>query len=465
MFHIKRAVSWGLVAAFLSVTLPGSAWALSGFLDDWRNFYSVEDLANNRQGNTASGNINCQLCHARPEGGEPWNAYGWDLRFQYQNNGLDIIQAFMDVESFNLDNGGGSNLEEINAGTQPGWEVGPVNTFYFASGGTQSGRQAPPTLNPFPEELANLSLGVELDEVATGFTAPLDGRYAPVPGLESQLFIADQTGLIWRVDIETGEKSVFLDFKSRGINPLGAFTPGGYDERGLLGLAFHPDYATNGKLYIHISEPANGAADFSTMPNGVAPNHQGVVAEVTIGNPDAVSGPAIVSGQRDVLRVDQPQFNHNGGGLLFDDNNYLLVSLGDGGGRDDEGAGHSDIGNASDPTNPFGAILRIDPLGGTPYAIPPTNPFVDDENILDEIYAYGFRNPWRLTQDTDRIYVADVGQDQVEEVSVLEPGMHHGWRFKEGSFFFDPNGDLPGIVTDEVPGWSAGWSGRPHLRI
>jgi hypothetical protein len=151
--------------------------------------------------------------------------------------------------------------------------------------------------------------------------------------------------------------------------------------------------------------------------------------------------------------MDKPQFNHNGGALVFGQDHMLYVSLGDGGGADDQGVGHVAQGNAQSlaPGNVLGKILRIDPLGRNSangkYGIPPDNPFVG-KGGADEIFAYGFRNPFRMSFDPfGRLVVGDVGQNDIEEVDIVTSGGNYGWRVKEGTFLFDDNG--PNSDTDE----------------
>ncbi|HSG19594.1 MAG TPA: PQQ-dependent sugar dehydrogenase, partial [Burkholderiaceae bacterium] len=256
--------------------------------------------------------------------------------------------------------------------------------------------------------------------------------------------------------LENGDKSVFADLSGLLV-PLGAFGPGTFDERGFLGVAFHPDYTTNGLLYTYTSEPVAGAADFSTLPSGAVANHQAVVREWQVpnpGNPASVVDPASV---RELLRVDEPQFNHNGGALNFGQDGMLYIALGDGGGRDDQGSGHGATGNAQDLSNPLGKILRIDPLGSNSangqYGIPADNPFYGMGGHVGEIYAYGFRNPFRFSFDmaTGDLYVGEVGQDDLEEVDVVVAGGNYGWNVKEGSFCFDPNGAGPGFAYAQEP--------------
>ena len=302
---------------------------------------------------------------------------------------------------------------------------------------------------------------VQLQPVADGMTAPNWGTVAP--GDPGRLYVSDQDGILWAVDLATGNTSVFLDLSSRLV-ALGAFGPGTFDERGFLGVAFHPDYASNGLLYTYTSEPASGPADFSTMPVGTMPNHQSVVLEWRVpepGNPDSVVDPATA---RELFRIDEPQFNHNAGGLNFGPDGMLYISLGDGGNRDDEGIGHVPGGNGQEPGNVLGSILRIDPLGTSSangaYGTPADNPFAGDPDAADEVFAFGFRNPFRFSFDraAGDLYVGDVGQGSLEEVDVVVGGGNYGWRLKEGSFCFEPNGAGPGFAfeADPCPGVPAG---------
>jgi hypothetical protein len=193
------------------------------------------------------------------------------------------------------------------------------------------------------------------------------------------------------------------------------------------------------------------------MPPGTTANHQAVIREWQVpnpGDPDSVVDP---TSTQELLRIDEPQFNHNAGALNFGHDGMLYISLGDGGGRDDEGIGHGASGNAQDPSNPLGSILRIDPLGTNSingqYGIPADNPFVGMPGYAAEIYAYGFRNPFRFSFDMERgdLYAGEVGQDDIEEVDVVVAGGNYGWNIKEGSFCFDPNGAGPGFAFEQEP--------------
>jgi glucose/arabinose dehydrogenase len=308
-------------------------------------------------------------------------------------------------------------------------------------------------LDPIPEPIQG-GIPIGLATVATGLTAPNWATFAP--GVLDQLFVTDQNGILWAIDLNTGAKTVFLDVSSRVV-PTG--------ERGLLGVAFHPAYQSNGLVYTYTSEPTAVPADFP-LPVGVTPDHVSVITEWIVpqpGDPVAVIDPT--SG-RVVLSIAQPQANHNGGALTFGPDDRLYVSLGDGGGGDDQGPGHSPQGNGQDPGNLLGAILRIDPDGADSvngqYGVPAENPFFPDglgpfggpdgclDGLCDEIFAYGFRNPFRSSFDsaTGDLYTADVGQHFVEEVDLVVGGGNYGWPVKEGSFCFDSNGTGSGFVTD-----------------
>ncbi len=301
---------------------------------------------------------------------------------------------------------------------------------------------------------------IRLRPVADGMTAPNWGAFAP--GDASTLFVTDQPGVLYAVDLQSGEKSVFLDVSSE-IVPMGAFGPDTFDERGLLGVAFHPDYNANGLVYTYESRPTiKGAADFTTLTEGQTPNHQATVNEYMVANPGQPGAFADAGTRRELVRIDQPQFNHDGGAINFGADGMLYVALGDGGAADDQGAGHSPGGNGQDPTNILGTIIRIDPQGSNgvngEYGVPASNPFVGDGGVLDEIFAYGLRNPFRFSFDmlTGELFCADVGQGDIEEITVINAGDNCGWPVKEGTFLFDQNADMGGFVFADSPGVPAG---------
>ena len=334
-----------------------------------------------------------------------------------------------------------------------------VGVLMLALGALAPPAMAQPLENPIPQPIRKAGQPVRLELVASGLTAPNLGVAAPGDG--DRLFVVDQDGQLWAVDLTSGNKTVFLDVSDRLV-ALGAFGPGTFDERGFLGLAFHPDYASNGLVYTYTSEPVSQPADFSTMPAGTAANHQSVIAEWQVpapGDPSSVVDPG---SRRELLRIDQPQFNHNAGAMHFGPDGMLYIALGDGGAADDQGVGHSPQGNGQDTSNILGTIIRIDPSGSNSvngdYGVPADNPFVGEGDAVDEIWAFGFRNPFRFSFDsaTGELFAADVGQNDIEEVDVVTRGGNYGWRVKEGSFLFDPNGDDPGFVTARSPGEPAG---------
>lgn len=314
-----------------------------------------------------------------------------------------------------------------------------------------------PLQDPIPSPIPS-GVSVLLKPVASGLTAPNWGVVAPnCLNLRKDLFVTDQIGIVWRINNAFGDKEVFLDVSSFLVN-LGIAGPGTFDERGLLGIAFDKDYAETGLFYTYTSEPVAGPADFSTIPVGANANHQSVIREWQVPNPCDPIGMVDSQSSREILRIDQPQFNHDGGALVFGPDDMLYISLGDGGAADDQGTGHVPGGNGQDPSNVLGTILRIDPTGSNSangsYGIPPDNPFVGQDGYVPEIYAYGFRNPFRISFDRlgDDLYVADVGQNDIEEIHLVTAGGNYGWNLKEGSFCFNPNGTDRGFVTECAPG-------------
>lgn len=335
-----------------------------------------------------------------------------------------------------------------------------ITLLVAASLGAQPAPAGGPIENPIPDPIQAGDVHVRLTKVATGLTAPLWG--APSPVDPDRLFVVDQAGTLWAIDLKTGAKSVFLDVAPRLV-ALGVFGPGTFDERGFLGVAFDPDYSSNGLLYTFTSEPPTGTPDFTTLPAGVAANAQSVIAEWNVPDPTNPASVVDTSTRRELMRIDKPQFNHNGGALAFGPDKLLYVSLGDGGGADDQDGqpfiggpvvGHGPDGNGQNLGVVLGKILRIDPHGSDStngaYGIPGTNPFVGKAGALPEIFAYGLRNPFRFSFDTATgdMYIGDVGQNDIEEIDIGKAGGNYGWRIKEGSFFFDPNGTDAGFVVN-----------------
>jgi glucose/arabinose dehydrogenase len=328
-------------------------------------------------------------------------------------------------------------------------------------------QQHTPLADPIPGLIPQSPTRINLETVLSGLVSPVAAAVAP--GDHHHLYVADQTGQVWRIPTgirEDGDDDgddgpgasrrpeLFLDV-SKLLVALG-LGPGKYDERGLLGIAFHPQFRFNGLFYTFTSQPVKGSADFTTLPQGVAPNCQSVVTEWRVQRPNKHGSPVDLSSARELMRIDKPQFNHNGGALAFGADQMLYISLGDGGGADDEGVGHAPEGNGQSLAagNVLGKILRIDPLGRNAangkYGIPADNPFVGKAGA-DEIFAYGFRNPFRMSFDpAGRLIVGDVGQNNIEEVDIVTPGGNYGWRIKEGTFLFDTGG--PNSNTDPEVG-------------
>ena len=304
-------------------------------------------------------------------------------------------------------------------------------------------------------------LKLKLEMFTEGMTAPLWGTTAP--GVNGFFYIIDQVGSIWAIDDMTGAKTLVADLASTLVT-IGIPQFGGFDERGLLGIAFHPQFATNNLLYTYGSQNVMAVADFSTMPMGMEADHQGVLTEWQASIGGAAGIMLDMSSVREVLRIDEPQFNHNGGAIAFDADGMLYIAIGDGGGADDVDGqmfidsamvGHGTLGNGQNMNNPLGSILRIDPMGTNSsngaYGIPSNNPFVGEAG-LDEIYAYGLRNPYRLSFDsqTGALYAADVGQNDVEEINLITAGGNYGWNIREGSFGFFANGNDDGYVFEQM---------------
>jgi glucose/arabinose dehydrogenase len=327
-----------------------------------------------------------------------------------------------------------------------------------------------PLADPIPETIDKGNISIELETVASGLAAPVGLK--PAPDGTGRLFVVDQPGVIYVIQDGQLLPAPFLDLSNRVVTPLGiigSFDENDYDERGQFGIAFHPDFAVPGspgyqKIYTYTSEPVAGAADFTTDPPIANINHQSVIAEwqVSVRNQNEINS----ASRREIVRIDEPQFNHNGGMLAFGPDGYLYVSLGDGGAANVKANGHGATGNGQNINTVHGSILRIDPVDPvlTPdstdpvsangkYRIPEDNPFVGTDG-LDEIYAYGFRNPFIFSFDsaTGRLIVADVGQDHVEEIDIVVKGSDYGWNLKEGTFRFDPG---TGSVSDDLSGLPA----------
>jgi glucose/arabinose dehydrogenase len=261
---------------------------------------------------------------------------------------------------------------------------------------------------------------ITLDLVAEGLTSPL--IVLESPDNTGRLFIVDQVGQIYILKDGAKIEQPFLDISAKIVTAQ--------DERGLLGLAFHPDFGINGRFFVFYSGPLS-----ATGPSGW--DHTNYVAEYTS---TVGADHADAASEKILLSIDHPQSNHNAGMIAFGPDGYLYISLGDGGGGNDTDEGHVEGGNGQDITqNLLGSILRIDVDNTEDYGIPEDNPFVGVDGF-DEIYAFGLRNPYRFCFDAEgNIIAADAGQELYEEINLIEKGGNYGWNIKEGAHCFDPS--------------------------
>ena len=267
------------------------------------------------------------------------------------------------------------------------------------------------------------------------FDQPVDLQHPPDGS--NRLMVVEQAGAIQVFDNHPNvmAMNLFLDISDRIVS-------GG--ERGLLGLAFHPDYVNNGYFYVNYTKAGTGGTVVSRF-------------EVSAGNPDSAS----LDSEFIILEVEQPFSNHNGGQIVFGPDGYLYIGMGDG------GSGGDPYGHGQNLATLLGALLRIDvdqPMNDANYGIPADNPFAGNtDGYREEIYAYGLRNPWRFSFDlvTGRLWLADVGQNKFEEIDIISSGQNYGWDIMEGMHCYDPPAacDTTGL---SMPIWeydrNAGWS-------
>jgi glucose/arabinose dehydrogenase len=253
--------------------------------------------------------------------------------------------------------------------------------------------------------------------VAGDFHRPLALTHAG----DERLFVVEQEGVIWV--LENGERVAepFLDLRQR-VNDRS-------NEQGLLGLAFHPEYRTNGDFFVNYTG-SNGETRISRFSRSEDPNRADVNSEVLI------------------LTIDQPYGNHNGGSIVFGPDGMLYIGTGDG------GSGGDPLGNGQNLETLLGKILRLDINSAQPYAIPSDNPFAQGGG-LPEVWAYGLRNPWRIAFDTvsGDLYIADVGQNQWEEINYQAAsssgGENYGWNLREGAHAYtDGEADWQDPITE-----------------
>ena len=279
------------------------------------------------------------------------------------------------------------------------------------------------TVGVNPDPLKNCEATASPDVPALKLTLLAEGLDSPVyltqaRGDDARLFVLEKTGAIRILRAGQLEPEPFLDIDDR-VSDSG--------EMGLLGLAFHPSYADNGRFYVYYSSMLSGS-------------HTSRIAEYSVSDTSPDRGDP--ASERLLLEIPQPQSNHNGGSLEFGPDGFLYVGLGDGGGGGDQ---HGPIGNGQNLETLLGKILRIDVNSsgeGSEYAIPAGN--LAQDGARPEIWSYGLRNPWRFSFDacTGDMYIGDVGQNTVEEVD-FEPantaGRNYGWRLMEAENCFNPN--------------------------
>ena len=277
----------------------------------------------------------------------------------------------------------------------------------LACGGSGDSPVDPSPPDPLPPGQPPPGMGLALEVVAQGMDQPL--FLAAPPGDTRRLFIVERPGRIRIIEDGVQLGTPFLDITS--LTSL-------QGERGLLGMAFHPDHDQNGQVFVHYTAVGSGGTRIARYTVSADPN----VA-------DAGSGTI-------VLTASQPFSNHNGGAIAFGPDGMLYIALGDG------GSGGDPLGHGQNLGSLLGSVLRIDVDSGAPFVIPATNPFVGQAGARGEIWAYGLRNPWRMSFDraTGDLYIADVGQSDVEEVDVQlatsSGGENYGWNIMEGSTCF-----------------------------
>lgn len=275
----------------------------------------------------------------------------------------------------------------------------------------------------------SVSSGLKLTRVFSNlsFNAPVLMLQAPAN--DTRWYVVEQDGLIKTFETGDSDFTLFADLTDRAVYN------GGQDERGLLGMAFHPDFQTNKQVFLYY---INNNSGLKTIIGRYISPDNGLTLNV----------PAF-SNEDIVFEVSQPANNHNGGNIQFGSDGYLYIGLGDGGG------GNDSFQNGLNTLTLLGSMLRIDvdstPVSGKAYAIPNDNPFVGNAQVLDEIYAYGLRNPWRWSFDrlTGNLMVADVGQTAREEIDIITAGRHYGWGCYEGSLFNSSYaGECAGVINN-----------------
>jgi len=315
--------------------------------------------------------------------------------------------------------------------------------------------QAVPIDDPFPKKITKSDVRVALQPVASGLASPV--QLVAAPDRADRLFIVDQAGTVRVLEAGVLRDAPFLDATGRLV-PLKP----GFDERGLLSIAFDPGYRDpqspgHRRVFAYLSEPVAGEATFPFLHSADAPpDHHAVIASWKVREDGLQVDPAT---RRELMRVAEPQFNHNGGMIAFGPDGFLYAGFGDGGSANDLGPGHNPTtGNGQDPNVVLGKMLRIDVQGrdaaNGAYGIPRDNPFAQGGG-LPEIFALGLRNPWRFGFSGKKLIVGDVGQNKLEMIHLVEKGRNYGWRLREGTFKFNVTGAIDDDLTGLPPGLTA----------
>lgn len=334
------------------------------------------------------------------------------------------------------------------AGCPVGPPQPPQQTTNVPGTQTTSGPTTASATKTPPETTESPPSNIGLETLVDGLRAPLAMVFPP---RDNRRYIATQRGLVHVHESDGLRDEPLIDLRDDVIV---------FNEQGLLGMALHPNFEENKRLFLRYSSPSRpGTPDEYS--------HTFVLSEVTVND----AGTKVVpDSERAILEIPEPHRVHNAGDIVFGPDGYLYIPTGDGGDHGDIGDGHVDDwyesnlgGNGQDvQENLLGSILRIDVDSEEtireeerPYGIPRGNPLVDQEG-LDEHFAWGFRNPWQISFDGDTLYVGDVGQALFEEINIVENGGNYGWNVKEGPDCFNtfdmqnPRDECPEKTPDSV---------------
>jgi len=256
---------------------------------------------------------------------------------------------------------------------------------------------------------------------STTFERPLALKQAP--GDDSLFYVIEQPGRVLILDdLNDSSPDVALDIRRQ--------VEDGPNEAGLLGMAFDPKFDENNRVFLSYTRRGDEGLESAVTSFTVASDGRSI-------DPGS---------ERLILSVAQPFGNHNGGDIAFGPDGFLYIGFGDG------GAGGDPLNNGQNLSTLLGTVLRIDVHGGSPYAIPRSNPFRQRRDARNEIFAYGLRNPWRFSfdRDTGELWTGDVGQNRVEEINLIVSGKNYGWNIREGSRAFRGRGRNAVGLTDPV---------------